>query len=110
MIIVICWLMEKEFIKFETDNKIGNLPTHFCLVSISNGFSATESRGIFLKENVYNFSVNYNTPHKFHTLNIHKYLLVQNNKKMISWLIKQKFIVLLFVVTFKLAMLILVTM
>ena len=100
----------KEFIKFETDNKIGNFPTEFCLGSISNGFGATESREISLKENVYNFSVNYNTPHKFHILNIHKYLMVQNNKKMISWLTKQKFIASLFVVIFKLAILILVTM
>ena len=94
----------KEFIKFETDNKIGNFPTEFCLGSISNGFGATESREIS------NFSVNYNTPHKFHILNIHKYLMVQNNKKMISWLTKQKFIASLFVVIFKLAILILVTM
>ena len=36
----------KEIFKFKTDNKNVNFPTQFCLRSISNGFSATESRDI----------------------------------------------------------------
>ena len=34
----------KEVFKFKADNKNVNFPTQFCLGSISNGFSATESR------------------------------------------------------------------
>ena len=44
MIIVICLLMEKKIFKFKADNKNVNFPTQFYLVSISNGFSAIESR------------------------------------------------------------------
>ena len=50
----------KEIFKFKTDNKNVNFPTQFCLRSISNGFSATESRDI---------------------LNIHKCLMTKNNIK-----------------------------
>ena len=49
----------KEIFKFKTDNKNVNFPTQFCIGRISNGFSATESRKVFLNENVYDFSVNY---------------------------------------------------
>ena len=36
----------KEIFKFKANNKIVNFPTQFCLGSISNGFSSTESRDI----------------------------------------------------------------
>ena len=36
----------KEIFKVKTNNKIVNVPTQFCLGSISNGFSATESREV----------------------------------------------------------------
>ena len=36
----------KEIVKFKADNSSVNFPTQFCLGSISNGFSATESREI----------------------------------------------------------------
>ena len=49
----------KEIFKFKTDNKNVNFPTQFCIGRISNRFSATESRKVFLNENVYDFSVNY---------------------------------------------------
>ena len=39
----------KEIRKFKADNKNVNFPTQFCLGSISNGFSATESREENLK-------------------------------------------------------------
>ena len=42
----------KEIIKFKADNKNVNFPTRFCLVSISDGFSATESREVSLNGNV----------------------------------------------------------
>ena len=51
----------KEIIKFRADNKNVNLPTQFCLGSISNGFGATESTELSIRRNVYDFSVNYNS-------------------------------------------------
>ena len=48
---------------------------------MSNGFSATDSREITLKETVYDFSVDYNSIDKSHILNIYKYLMTKNNIK-----------------------------
>ena len=71
----------KEIFKFRSDNKNINLPTQFCLGSISNGFSAIESRVVSLNENIYNLSVDYNFFDKPDILNIHKYLMNKNNMK-----------------------------
>ena len=38
----------KDIFKFQADNKNVKFPTQFCLGSISNGFSATESGGASL--------------------------------------------------------------
>ena len=38
----------KKNLKFKVDNKNVNFPAPFCLGSISNGFSARESREVFL--------------------------------------------------------------
>ena len=57
------------------------LKTQFCLRSISGEFSAIESREVSLKGNVHDFSINYNVIDKCDILNIHKYLMVNNNKK-----------------------------
>ena len=62
----------KEIIKFKADNKNVKFLTQFCLGSISDGFSATESREVFLDGNVYNFPVDYNSIDKCDILNIHK--------------------------------------
>ena len=62
----------KEIIKFKADNKNVNFPTQFCLESISDGFSATQSREVSLNGNVYDFSVYYNSIDKFDILNVHK--------------------------------------
>ena len=51
----------KEIFEFKADNKKINFPNQFCLGSISNGFSATESREISLNGNVYDFAVDYNS-------------------------------------------------
>ena len=71
--LVFCWSLhynadnsylfvnEKEIFKFKSDNKNVNFPTQFCLGSISNRFSNTESRKVSLNENVYNFSVDYSS-------------------------------------------------
>ena len=56
----------KEIFKFKVENKNVNFPTQFCLGSMSNGFSALESREVSLKVNVYNFSVDYSSIDKFY--------------------------------------------
>ena len=56
---------------FKADNKNINFPTQFCLGSISNGFSAAESREVSLYGNVYDLSVDYNSIDKSDILNIH---------------------------------------
>ena len=71
----------KEIFKFKADNKNVNFLTQFCLGSISNGFTATESREVSLNENVYDFSVDYNSIDKSDILNIHKYLMIKNDMK-----------------------------
>ena len=57
---------EKKILRFKANNKYVNFPTHFCLGSISNGFSATDSRKVSLNGNVYDFSVDYNFIDKWH--------------------------------------------
>ena len=49
------FLNGKETIKFKADNKNVNFPTRFCLGSISDGFTTTESEEVSLNENVYDF-------------------------------------------------------
>ena len=71
----------KEIIKFKADNKNVKFLTQFCLGSISDGFSATESREVFLNGNVNDFSIDYNSSDKSDILNIHKYLMTKNNTK-----------------------------
>ena len=57
--------------------------SRLCLGSISDGFSATESRKVSLNVNVYDFSVDYNSVDKSDVSNIHKYLinLIKNTIK-----------------------------
>ena len=51
----------KEIFDFKADNKNVNFPTQFYLSSISNRFSATESRELSLKGSGYGFSVDHNS-------------------------------------------------
>ena len=44
-----------EIFKFKADSKNVNIPTQYCLGSISNGFRKTESKKVCLNGNVYNF-------------------------------------------------------
>ena len=77
----------KTIFKFKADNKNVNFPSQFCLGSISNGFSATESREVSLNGIVYAFSVDYNSLNKSEILNIHNYLMIKNNiNKCLTWL------------------------
>ena len=69
----------KEIFKFKADNKNVNFLTQFCLGNISNGFSNTEYREVSLNGNVHNFSDDYSSIDKSDTLNIHKYLMTNNN-------------------------------
>ena len=69
----------KEIFNFKADSKDVNFPVQFCLGIICNRLSATESRQVFLNENTYDFSVDYNSIYKFDILNIHKYLMTKNN-------------------------------
>ena len=71
----------KEILKFKADNKNVNFPTQFCLGSISNRFSATESREVSLNGNVYDFSVHYSSIDKSDKLNVYKYLMNNSNIK-----------------------------
>ena len=66
----------KEVFKSKVKHKKLNFPT-----SITNGFSATESREVSLNGNVYEFSVDYNSIDKSFILNIHNYLITKNNLK-----------------------------
>ena len=75
------FVIENEIFKFKSSNKNVNFPTQFCLGSISNGFSAIESREVSLNGNVYDFSVNYNSFDKYDLLNIHKHLTAKNDIK-----------------------------
>ena len=75
---------EKEIFKSKGDNKNVNFPTQFSLESISNGFSATESREVSLNGKVYDVSVNYNVIDKSGILDILKYVIIKNNIKQCS--------------------------
>ena len=68
----------KEIFKIKADNKKINFTNQFCLGSISNGFSGTESREVSLNGAVYDFLVDYNSIDKS---DIVKYLMTKNNIK-----------------------------
>ena len=63
--------------KFKYDNKNFNFPTQFYLESISNRFSATETREVSSNRNVYDFSVDCSSNNTSDMLNIHKYLMIK---------------------------------
>ena len=77
LIIVISLLMEKKIFKFKAGNKNVNFAAQFCVRSLSNWFSATESRDVYLNRIVYDFSVDYNSIDKSEVLHIHKYLMAE---------------------------------
>ena len=81
VIIVVFFVNWKEIFKLKAHNKIVNFPAQFSLGTVSDGFSNTESREVSINENVYDFSVDYNTIDKSHVLNILKYFMAKNNIK-----------------------------
>ena len=62
---------------FKVDNKNVNFPTEFCLETVSENFSAVESKEISYKGNVYGFSVDCKTIDESDILKIHRYLVVK---------------------------------
>ena len=80
LVIVICLLMEKKSLRLKPTRKC-NFSTRFCLGSISNGFSNTDSREVSLNANLYDLSFDYNSIDKSGTLNIIKCLITKNNRK-----------------------------
>ena len=72
---------KKEIFNFKANNKNVNFPNQFCLGSISNGFSAAESRELSWNGKVYDCSVDYNPIDKSDILNIHLYLMNKNKIK-----------------------------
>ena len=81
MIVVSYLLTEKRIYKFKANNKNVDLPTQFCLRRISEKFDYVDSEEVSFKENVYDFSVDYDAFFKSDILNIRKYLMVNNNVK-----------------------------
>ena len=79
--IVVYLLMAKKLLTLKSIKNNVNFPIQSYLESISNGFSATESKEVTLKGNVCNFSVDYNFIVKSDILNIQKYLIVKKNIK-----------------------------
>ena len=71
----------KEIFKFKTDNGNVNFQTQFCLGSISNKLNYVESKEVSLKENEYDFSVDFNAIDKSVILSSHKDLIAKNNVK-----------------------------
>ena len=71
----------KETFKFKADNKNVNFVIQLRLRSISNEFSATQSREVSLKGNVHDFSFDYNSIGKSDILSTQKYLMTKNNMK-----------------------------
>ena len=71
----------KEIFKFKANNGNTNFPNRFCLRSISDEFHANESRQVSLEEIVCDFSVDSNAIDKSNILDVHKYLMVENNVK-----------------------------
>ena len=67
--------------KFNSDNKYNSFPTQFCLGSISNGLTATESIEVFLNGNGDDISVDYNSIDQSDILSIRKYLMNEINIK-----------------------------
>ena len=70
-----------------------DLPTQLFLGSMSKQFDYVQSEEVWLKENVYDFPVSYSAIDNSETLNVHEYLMFNNNIKF--GLIKQMFIALL---------------
>ena len=79
LIIVICFLMENKFLNLKLTT---NFPTKFYPGSTSNGFSPSKSTDVFLNEDVYDFSDDYNSI-EFLGRNQTKYLFLNEKPCMV---------------------------
>ena len=75
------FINRKEFFKFKAYNKYVNFPTQFSAGSISNGFSASKYREIFLNGNMYDFSFDSNSIAISDISNMQNFLIAKNNIK-----------------------------
>ena len=73
--------MEKKSCSLKPTIKMLTFQLNYCLGSIANGLTNTESREVSLNGNMYDFSVDYNSIDKSDILNIRKYLMTINNIK-----------------------------
>ena len=71
-------MVVKKVYKFKTNNKNVTFPSQFGLGSISNKFNYSDAEEVSLKENAYDFSVDFDAIDKSDILDIHKYLMVKN--------------------------------
>ena len=88
---------KKEILKLTAYNKNANFPTQFFPGSISNKFNVTVFTEVSLNENVYDFSVHYNSICKSGIFKIDKYLVIKNNIKQCSsllsnWIIESQWL------------------
>ena len=75
------FVIGKKIYKFKGGNNNVNFPSEFCLESISNKFDYVDSEEVFLKGNVYDFSVGCSSINKSDILSIRKCLMSKNDIK-----------------------------
>ena len=61
MVIIVTYLLMNKKYQFKSNNKNVVFQTQFCLGKISHKFNAIDSEEVCLKENVYDFSFEYNS-------------------------------------------------
>ena len=79
MLIIVFFFNGREITEFKADNKNVNFLTQFWLESMTDRFSATDSKEESLNGDVHDFSVDYDSVDKSDILNIHKYLMAKND-------------------------------
>ena len=84
------YVNKAEICKFKANNNISQY--NFYLRSNSKDFTEDEQSEISLYGTVYDFSVDHNSIKKEDILNIHKYLMVQTNTKIMIGFLKIIFI------------------
>ena len=75
---VTCLLTEKKPITLKHNNNTKFL-IQFCLGSLYNKFKYLDSEEVSFKRNIYDFSVDSDVVDKSEIIDMHNYLMVQNN-------------------------------
>ena len=82
LVIVICLLMEKKSLSLKVTIKMLTFQLNFVSeVYLMDLVLLSLEKYFYLNENVYDFSVDYNSIDKSDILSIHKYLMIKNNIK-----------------------------